>query len=179
MLISAEESCLMVIDVQEKLVPAMCGMDPVIENIRILMLAAAKLSVPVLVSEQYPKGLGHTIAELSSLAEDVPCEKISFSGLAEAGFATRFHNLGRRQVVMVGIEAHVCVLQTSMQLLSRGVRVFVVADATTSRTDKNHDLALQRLAAAGAVIVSTEMVVFEWLERAGTDEFKELSKLIR
>jgi len=179
MLISADESCLMVIDVQDKLVPAMSNMDPVIENIQILMSAAVKLSVPTLVSEQYSKGLGRTIAALSSLMGGDASEKISFSGMADTGFASRFHNLERRHVVMVGIEAHVCVLQTSMHLLNRGIRVFIVADATASRTVKNHDLALQRLAAAGAIIVSTEMVVFEWLERAGTDEFKELSRLIK
>lgn len=179
MLISAEKSCLMIIDVQDKLVPAMSDMGPVIENIRILMLAAEKLAVPTLVSEQYPKGLGHTIPAILSLVTEVVSEKICFSGMADDGFASRLHNLGRRQVVMVGIEAHVCVLQTAMHLLNRGVHVFVVADATTSRTNRSHDLALQRLAAGGAAIVSTEMVVFEWLERAGTADFKELMKIIK
>ena len=179
MLISAEKSCLLVVDVQEKLAPAMAAGDKVIENIRVLMTAASKLASPILVSEQYPKGLGPTIEQIASLSNGNALEKISFSCMADEGFAGKFHKLGRRQAVIAGIEAHVCVLQTAMQLLDRGCKVFVVADATTSRTVENHQLALQRLQAAGAKIVSTEMVLFEWLERADNELFKEISQLIK
>lgn len=179
MLISANKSCLLVVDVQEKLAPAMAEGDKIIENIMILMKAASKLATPILVSEQYPKGLGPSVKQIASLSGGDVIEKISFSCMAEDDFGGRFHKLGRRQAVVAGIEAHVCVLQTAMQLLDRGCKVFVVADATTSRTRDNHQLALQRLQVAGAEIVSTEMVLFEWLERADSRNFKELRKLIK
>ena len=99
--------------------------------------------------------------------------------MGDENFASLFNAQGRNQAVIAGIEAHVCVLQTAMDLIGQGVQVFVVADATSSRSPDNHSMALQRLSGAGASIVTTEMVVFEWLGQAGTQEFKELSKLIK
>ncbi len=179
MLMQAERSALLVVDVQERLAPAMTGIETAVDNVSVLLRAAARLSVPRLVSEQYPRGLGRTLPGLAELADAPPIEKLTFSCLGEDAFAERLHGLGRTQVVVAGIEAHVCVLQTAMDLLARGVEVFVVADATASRSPDNHALALSRMREAGAAVVATEMVVFEWLGRAGTDEFKELSTLIK
>lgn len=175
-----EHACLLVIDVQQRLAPVMAAPGMVVGNTAVLLKAAERLGVPVLVSEQYPRGLGPTVPELAALMrKDDIVEKNAFSCMGEGGYAERFRDMGRRQAVVCGIEAHVCVLQTALDLLAQKVDVFVVADAVSSRTDTNKGLALARLRAAGAQIVSTEMVVFEWLERAGTPEFKELSGLIK
>jgi len=179
MLIKIEQSALLVIDIQERLAPAMQGIDDVIKNTKTLLRAATLLEAPVLVSEQYPKGLGITVPDLRPMISEGTIEKISFSCMGEADFAERFTSLGRGQAVVAGIESHVCVLQTVMDLLASGIQVFVVSDATSSRTTANCELALRRMQAAGAEIVSTEMVVFEWLGHAGTDAFRELSRLIK
>ena len=180
MLIDRDRSCLLVVDIQERLAPKMAAPEQVIENSGVLMKAAARLSVPILVSEQYPRGLGHSVAEIAALAPvEAVVEKIHFSCLADDGFARRYSALQRPQAVVTGIEAHVCVLQTVEQLLDADADVFVVADATSSRDARNHSAAMDRLRDAGARIATTEMVVFEWLGRAATPEFKELSALIK
>ncbi|MBC8445097.1 MAG: hydrolase [Rhodospirillaceae bacterium] len=179
MLIKAEKSTLLVVDIQEKLAGVMNGIDQVVGNTSILMKSAQQLSIPQLVSEQYPKGLGATLGRLSELSNSAPIEKLSFSCMDNDDYVSRFNALGREQAVIAGMEAHVCVLQTAMDLLHRDVQVFVVADATTSRSPDSHSMALHRLSGAGAEIVTTEMVVFEWLGRAGTPQFRELSKLIK
>lgn len=180
MLSSADLSCLMVVDIQSRLLPAMHSAAEVVANGRILLRAAELLEVPVLASEQYTKGLGATVPEIAALVpEGATLEKIHFSCAADAGLALRLGETGRRQCVVCGIEAHVCVLQTCVHLLEQGHQVFVVADATSSRTSRNHQLALDRLRATGAEIVSTEMIVFEWLHRADADTFRDLSRLIK
>ncbi len=180
MLMKADRSCLLVVDVQAKLAPAVAMSSRVIANTATLMKAAARLAVPVLVSEQYPKGLGSTVPELAELAPaEAIITKVDFSCMGEAAYARRFAELERDQAVIAGMEAHVCVLQTAMSLLGDGHQVYVVADAVSSRATGNAQAAIDRLDAAGAGIVTTEMVVFEWLGRAGTPEFKELSALIK
>ncbi len=180
MLIKADRSCLLVIDVQSRLAPAMHESQPAIANISILMKAAARLGVPMLVSQQYSKGLGPTVPELARLAPaEAVMEKLHFSCLGDDAFARRFVELGRDQPIVCGIEAHVCVLQTVLDLCQGSHHVFAVADAVTSRTPENAKAARERMAAAGASVVTTEMVIFEWLGRAGTPEFKDLSALIK
>lgn len=176
----ASRCALLVIDIQEKLLPTMADPDRVVAKSTMLMTAAARLDVPVLVSEQYPKGLGPTVKPLAELegAREI-CEKMTFSCVGDAGWAAELESIGRRQVVVCGIEAHVCVLQTAIDLLERGFDVHVVADAVDSRFAENHRLALERMRDSGAEIVTTEMVLFEWLERAGTPEFKDVSKLVK
>jgi isochorismate hydrolase len=177
MLIKAETSSLLIVDVQEKLAPAMSHIDRVVKNASILMQAATRFSIPQLVSEQYPEGLGATV---EALAGGDPVAKMSFSCMGDEGYVSRFQALDRPQAVIVGIEAHVCVLQTAMDLMGWGkVQVFVVADATSSRSPDNHAMAMHRLRGAGAQIVTTEMVLFEWLGQAGTPEFKDLRKYIK
>ena len=180
MLIKAEKSSLLVIDIQQRLAPAMANAERVVANTTVLMKAAARLGVPVLASEQYPRGLGSTIGELAPMIPAENClEKIDFSCMADEAYCSKFKSLGRPQAIVVGIEAHVCVLQTVMDLLEEGFAPFVVADAVSSRTEENEVRALDRMRHAGASIVATEMVVFEWLRRAGTPAFKEISALIK
>ncbi len=180
MLIQADHSCLIVIDVQERLVPAMQAPARVISNTRTLMTAASRLGIPMLLTEQYPEGLGHIVPELQDLAKDGKVlEKMHFSGMKEPSFAAEFKALDRRQAVIVGMEAHICVMQTGVNLMEEGFDIFVVTDATSSRTLESEKACLDRLGAAGAGIVTTEMVVFEWLGRAGTPEFKELLEKIK
>lgn len=180
MLISKDQSALLVIDIQESLAPVMADPQMVVENTTRLLKAAAILGVEVLASEQYPKGLGHTVKDLAPLlGKDAVVEKDTFSCMADDNFAARFDKLNKPQAIICGIEAHVCVLQTTIDLIERGRAVFIVADATSSRTPANHLLAIERASSAGAKIVTTEMVLFEWLRRAGTPEFKEISKLVK
>lgn len=180
MLIKPDQSCLIVIDVQERLVPAMQAPARVIRNTRTLMTAAKKLGVPMLLTEQYPKGLGRIVPELQELSKaGRVIEKIHFDCMNEKPFAEAFRALGRRQAVIVGMEAHICVMQTGVDLMEQGYEIFVVTDATSSRSPESEKACLDRLGAAGAGIVTTEMVVYEWLGRAGTPEFRELLAMIK
>ena len=180
MLIDRDRSFLLLVDVQDRLLPAMAEPEILLRNAAILLKAAARLGVPVLASEQYPRGLGHTVPELASLLPaGAVMEKVAFSCLGEAGPTDRIASFGRKQAVICGIEAHVCVLQTAMDLAAKAYEPFVVRDAVSSRAALSVDTALARFQKTGIEVVTTEMVVFEWLARAGTDEFKEVSRLIR
>lgn len=180
MLLHAETSCLIVIDMQERLVPAMLAPARTIRNARILLTAARHLGVPMLVTEQYPQGLGATVRDVADAAEGaIVLPKMHFSCLQDARFAETFRGLNRRQAVIAGMEAHICVLQTAVSLMDQGFEVFVVTDATSSRTAESEKACLDRLQACGAGIVTTEMVVFEWLGRAGTPEFRALLPLVK
>ena len=180
MLLSRTRSILMIIDVQERLAPSVAEPAAVIKNCAILMKAAAKLAVPMIVSQQYPRGLGLTVPELAALAAaDSVFDKVHFSCAADPGIAERIDALHRDQVVIGGIEAHICVMQTALQLGERGFRVSVVGDAVSSRRPADRDMAFHRLAQSGIDVSTTEMVMFEWLERAATPEFKELQALVK
>jgi nicotinamidase-related amidase len=180
MLIKPEESCLLLIDMQDRLVPAMQAPARTIKNAGILLQAAKRLNVPSLVTEQYSKGLGTTVSDLAEQAGGIPVlEKMHFSCMKDQDFADTFRKLGRNQAVIAGMEAHICVLQTAVNLMEEGYQVFVVTDATSSRTAESEKACLDRLGAAGAGIVTTEMVVFEWLGKAGTEEFRELIALVK
>lgn len=180
MLIRARDSALIVIDMQERLVPAMMAPARTIKNTRLLLQAAKKTGVPALLTEQYPKGLGPTVPEIKSAAgtsEILP--KMHFACMEDPGFAKAFKSLNRRQAILTGMEAHICVVQTAGSLVEEGFDVFVVSDATASRTLESEAACLARLSAVGVSIVTTEMVVFEWLGKAGTDAFKEILPLIK
>jgi len=180
LLIDKDQSALLIIDIQERLLPVMNAPDMVVENSKHLIKGASILGVDVLASEQYPKGLGHLVEPVLSLLSDGAVqEKETFSCMADERFAQHFNALNKTQAIICGIEAHVCVLQTTIELIANGVKVFVVADATSSRTSANHMIGMDRAQSAGAEIVTTEMVLFEWLRRAGTPEFKEISKLVK
>ena len=173
-------SQLIFIDLQTRLLSAMPqeAMQAVIRNCGILAQAAAMLEVPVIVSEQYPKGLGNTAPELLAFLPNIkPVEKLTFSCMAEPKFSrqlTRDHS----QVVIAGMEAHICVLQTALDLQS-SKQVFVAEDAIVSRNPANKANALARMREAGCIISNTESIVFEWLGKADSDAFKAISLLIR
>ena len=178
--IAREKAGLVVVDIQERLLPAIHDKERVTANAVRLVKGAALLKVPVLVTEQYRKGIGPTVPEIATAVPGfAPMEKLAFSCCGAEGFVAALDAKGVRDVVLCGIEAHVCVTQTCLDLLSRKFRVYVVADAVSSRTPENHRLGLDRMRDAGAGIVSTEMVLFEWLGRAGTDEFKQMLPLVK
>lgn len=180
MLLSADRSALLVVDIQERLVPAVLDADRVVAKTRILLQAAKTLGIPAFASEQYVKGLGPTVAPVAELLDDgARLEKIAFSCLREPTIAAALRAAGKDQIVLAGIESHVCVLQTALDLRAAGRDVFVVADAVSSRAASSVDLALTRMTAAGVKTINTEMAVFEWMERAGTPAFRALSALIK
>jgi nicotinamidase-related amidase len=181
MLLQAARSQLLVVDIQARLMPAIAEGDRVVRNTLILLQAAARLGLPVTVTEQYPKGLGATVP---AIAEALPAEalvlaKIDFSAARDPTIAARVTSLSRPQVVIAGAEAHVCVLQTAIGFKERGLDVFVVGDAASSRVQASASAAHARLLHAGIPWITTEMAVFEWLGRAGTDDFRALSALIK
>lgn len=176
MLIKAGHALLLLIDLQERLAPAIRDIDAVLRHNLWLVAVAQRLGVPVAATVQYPAGLGPMVPELTARipAADV-VEKIHFSAVAD-GCLEVLPGFSRRQVVLTGTEAHVCVLQTALGLLELGKEVFVVAEAVGSRRPEDRELALERLRQAGCRIVSREMVAFEWLHKAGSDVFREISR---
>jgi nicotinamidase-related amidase len=181
MLLDASHSSLLIVDIQERLLPAMDDGARVVSRTQILMKAAEALELPVTISEQYPKGLGKTVPDIASNRATV-FEKTSFSCWRDQAIKAHFinhHEHGRPLVIIAGIEAHVCVLQSALDLHNAGFGVFVVADAISSRSKESVDLALGRLRQADIQIINAEMALFELLGKAGTPEFKTLSALIR
>jgi nicotinamidase-related amidase len=171
---------LVVVDIQERLLPVIFEKERVLQNVLRLIQGAAILKVPVFATEQYRKGLGPTVPEVvAAIPAFAPLEKVAFSACGAAGFLTALKNRKVSETILCGIEAHVCVSQTCLDLLDDGFRVFVAADAVSSRTPENYRVGLGRMRAAGAVIVSTEMVLFELLEQAGTAEFKQILNLVK
>lgn len=182
-LLSRHDSRLLVVDMQEKLLPAIAGRKRILANCLKLARAAQVLDVPVFATEQYPRGLGGTVPELAELIDDRP-DKVRFScgEVLQWGTAAEPTDpalADRRRVVVAGIEAHVCVLQTVFDLLAAGFEVSVVADAVGSRRRLDWRIALQRLTSGGAMVTTTESVLFEWCEVAGTEEFKQISQLVK
>ncbi len=176
MLIDRGNSSLLLIDMQERLLPAMDDAGRLLDNVLWLLNIAQRLSLPVTLSEQYPKGLGTTVAALRDLIPERDIvSKMHFSCVAD-GCLRGVSALDRPQVVVCGIEAHICVLQSAMDLQSSGKQVFVVADCVASRDPYNRSIALERMRQHGIVIVSREMVAFEWLGVSGTEEFREISR---
>jgi nicotinamidase-related amidase len=174
-MLEKDKSALLLIDVQDRLFPHIHECQNMLVRIDLLLSAANLMKVPVLATEQYPKGLGKTISKISQTYPSLrPLEKVDFSCLPAPGFKDSLAALQRRQIVLTGIETHVCVTQTALDLIEHGEEVFVVADATGSRRALDAETALRRLERAGATILTAESVVFEWLRRAGTDEFKAL-----
>jgi nicotinamidase-related amidase len=175
--LTAADSALLVIDVQEKLLPAIHGTPRLLLNLSFLLDVARAIDIPVLATEQYPKGLGPTHATIAErLPPNLPAKVVfSCGGVPEviAGLA------GRPAVLLAGIEAHVCVLQTALDLLARDSRVFVAADTVASRDPADRDIALRRLEQAGAVLTTAETAAFEWLGSASSPAFKSVSKLVQ
>ncbi|MCL5050827.1 hydrolase [Aliidiomarina maris] len=176
-LIQRDQSVLCVVDVQQRLAPAIVNVAALIERHQWLLAIANQLLVPVVYTEQYPQGLGPTVNELNGLlASAQKLEKTHFSAYAEQHVREYFSQTKRQQIVLTGTETHVCVLQTALDMQAQGFKVFVVEDAVGSRRESDKRLALQRLRDNGCQIVSSEMVAFEWLHRSATDEFKHISR---
>jgi nicotinamidase-related amidase len=173
---------LLIVDVQERLFNAMDAdrRDETIRNIKVLAQSALRLGLPIVVTEQYPKGLGQTLPELRQLLPDARVvEKTAFSCCGADGFVDRLRATGAEEVIVAGMEAHVCVLLTALDLRGAGYHVTVAADAVCSRTRANAELGLAEARGAGVVVSSTETIVFRLLGRADTDVFREISKLLR
>ena len=177
-------SVLLVVDVQEKLAAAMqqASMDRLVASTIVLLESARLLGVPVLATEQYPKGLGSTIAPLAAPLRAMgvePVDKTTFDALGEPRVARALAERAPRAVVLAGMETHICIYQTARELARRGFEVHVVADAVASRREENRALGLALCERAGALVTPAETVAFDWLGRAGTDAFKAISKLVR
>ena len=177
MLLNREKSGFVLVDVQEKLTSHVLNSEALVTRCQWLIRLAKQLEVPVVVSEQYPSGLGKTVEPLRTLTSNEQCvDKVHFSCYRESSFVNHWQTLDRKQVVLAGIETHVCVLQTAMDMNSSGLDVFVVVDAVSSRHDMDHKYGLKRMKQAGIYLVTAEMVFFEWVGQAGTPQFKALSQ---
>lgn len=181
-LLKPEKALLVVVDVQEKLCAAMDAnaLAQLAKNAGILLESAKELAIPVIFTEQYVKGLGPTLLELKQKAPAAPChEKLTFSCCGNEAFIKQLKESGRTQIIVTGMETHVCVLQTVIDLLNEGFNVHVVKDAVMSRSNDNRQTAMETMVLAGAVPTCTEAVVFQLLKIAGTESFKKLSKLVK
>lgn len=175
---TAQGGSLLVVDVQEKLMPAIRDRDRLLANVVRLVRAAGLLGLTTFATEQYPRGLGPTVPELAGLIPD-PTSKTTFHCCGAPGLVEGLSSRGVRHVTLAGIEAHVCVAQTALELLRLGYAVQVPADAVGSRFAIDHEFALRRLERAGAVVTTTESALFEWTEDAGHPRFKEISALVK
>jgi nicotinamidase-related amidase len=176
------DDCLLaVVDLQEKLLPFIHEKERVLRNSQLLIRLAGILGLPVALSEQYPKGLGQTVPEIASLLNGVkPIEKLEFGCFGNADYCSAIGKLsGRNTLLVCGIEAHICVMQTVLGALNQGLNVHLAADAVSSRAELNWKIAIERMRDAGAVISSTEMMIYELLGKSGTPAFKEILKYLK
>ncbi len=173
------KTAFIIIDVQERLMPVIFNNTEVFENVNRLIEGSKILGVPLLITEQYPKGLGKTCTEVIIPEGQEVIEKVCFSCLLSDPVNEKLKTLGIEQVVLAGVESHICVLKTALDALNSGLQVHVVADAVSSRKEYSKQIALERMRQAGAFIATTEMILFQLMDAAGTEEFKQISKLIR
>lgn len=178
LLMSRTNTALLVIDVQEKLVPAIENHERIVWNIRRLLDAAELLGIRFYATEQYPRGLGPTVSELRDRLVAVP-EKSMFSCRECTELIEELHRGGTTNLLLAGIESHVCVQQTALDCVAAGFNVFIAADAVGSRHDMDHDIALCRMEASGCFVTTTESAMFEWCETSQAEEFKAISKLVQ
>jgi nicotinamidase-related amidase len=177
--LNSEDASLLIIDIQGKLVKPMKYGEQVIKNTNILLSAAEEMNMPVIVTEQYPKGLGNTVPELDKRLENArKFEKVEFTAYIDE-VKKVLQDTGRKKVIISGMETHICVFQTARDLLNDGYQVFVVSDGVCSRSKENYLNGLSLMENMGALITNTETVIFDLLKKAGTKEFKALSKLIK
>jgi nicotinamidase-related amidase len=176
---SAADTALLVIDVQEKLLAKIPAADTLVRNIAFLIDGAKLLGLPVQATEQYPKGLGPTVPELAKRLPEPRPDKVGFSCCVIPSVVEGFHRDARPKVVLAGMETHVCVQQTALDLLALDFRVYVPVDAVASRFAVDHEMALRRLEKEGAVLTTSEAAVFEWVGGAGSPQFKGISQLVQ
>jgi nicotinamidase-related amidase len=178
-IIDRKKTAIIQIDIQEKFRTAIHNFNEVIANAAILARSSEILNIPLIVTEQYPKGLGKTVEEIKLPDKLSLIEKLHFSCFGNNEFADKIKTLELNSLILFGVEAHVCVLKTVLDALKQGLEIYVIADASSSRTPENKAIALERMRQSGAFIVSTEMILFQLLEYSGTDEFKAISRLIK
>lgn len=179
-IVQAENTALLVIDIQDKVIRVVQDPESVIQNAVKLIEGFKILGLPVFATEQYPKGLGETEASIkNSLGDNLPFQKMSFSCIGAGNLFEILHYRKIKQVVIAGIEAHVCVQQTALDLLANGFQVFLAANACSSRKGDDYKFALERMRAKGVIVTTTEAVLFEILKISGTEDFKHISKLIK
>ena len=179
-MLKLENCVLVVVDVQDKLAQVMHGKDSLVENLQKIVKGMKALNVPIVWMEQNPEGLGGTIPEVADLLEGIePISKTSFSCCSNDLFNQALKSLNRKQVLIVGIEAHICVYQTAVGLVDLGYEVEVVTDAVSSRTKKNKKIALQKMSNTGVALTSVEMALFELLGVAEGDQFKEILRIVK
>jgi len=179
-MLSAEEAALVVIDVQEKLSRVIFQREGLIDNLKRLIQGMKVLGVPILLTEQYPQGLGPTINEVSALLADIkPLPKVCFSCYGDENFVRELQKQRRKQVIISGIESHVCVYQTAADLINAGYEAHVVTDCISSRTPENREIGFQKMSQIGASLTSTETILFEMLRLAEGDKFKKISQIVR
>lgn len=174
-----DSTALLVIDVQERLMPVIFEQEKIFSNVNKLLRGAEILNLETIITEQYPKGLGNTCKEVQLPENAKVIEKSCFSCMLSEPVSEQLKLTNVKSLIICGAESHICVLKTTLDALKAGYEVHVVADAVSSRTPENKQLALERMRQAGAFIVSTEMILFMLLDKAGTDEFKAISKLIK
>ena len=179
-MLGSEDSILVVIDVQGNLAQQMYNKENLFASLIKMIRGARALDIPIIWVEQNPEGLGETIPSIASLLGDYPkVSKSTFSCMGDNAFVELFEEVAKKQVILVGIEAHVCVYQTALDLLEKALQVTIVTDATSSRTKENKLLALENLRAAGARMSSVEMALFEMLKKAEGPVFKEIIKIVK
>lgn len=175
-----EASLLLIIDFQQAMLKVMDGWQQIARRVNQLTRAAEVLGVPIVLTEQYKNGLGGTIQEvLGEIASPLVFAKEHFSACLEKDFLALVGSFGRETIVLVGMETHVCVLQTGLDLIRAGFKVHLAADAVGSRSDLNRDIAIELFRQAGAVITSTETVIFQWARRANTEEFRQILPIVK
>jgi nicotinamidase-related amidase len=177
-LMNREDSALLVVDAQEKLIEIIPARDRIVWNIRRLLDGAAVLGVPFAATEQYPDKLSPTVSELKQRIGPAP-DKLSFSACVCGEIFERWRSDNRFRVLVCGIETHVCILQTALDLVSAGFEPYLAVDAVGTRQSVDHEIALRRMEAAGVVLTTTETALFEWCRTAGTPEFKRISALVK
>ena len=172
-----DDCVLLVVDVQDRLIDTIADHEAVVQNIQALIKSALALQVPILATEQ--ENLGDTVPELKALLADPVTRKLTFSGCDSLEFMTKLNATRRRTVILCGIETHICIAQTVLDLLPSHYRVLVVKDATSSHASIDRETALRRMEASGAVISTTEAVIYEMTQRAGTDEFRKILDIVK
>ncbi len=178
-IIKREHTALLVVDVQERLIPVIFESNKLFANVNKLLRGAEILGLETIITEQYPKGLGNTCKEVQLPESPNIIEKMCFSCMRSQPVDDQLKLTNIKDIIVCGVESHICVLKTTLDALKEGYNVHVVADAVSSRTSENKQIALERMRQAGAFITSTEMILFMLLDEAGTDEFKAISKLIK
>jgi nicotinamidase-related amidase len=179
-MLSIENTALVIIDIQEKLFRVMNEKERMLDNTRKLIQGSRVLGIPVLLTEQYPKGLGRTVPEIKELILEIaPIEKLSFSCCGDSSFIEALKGMNRKQMLISGIETHVCVYQTAADLINTGYEVQVVADCVSSRNRENRDVALQKMRDMGIGVTTMEMALFELLKTADSDKFKAISQIVK